>query len=87
MTKKVELHYAFFFDCEECGRAVLVYPELWTLERVVSHEDSKDMTEEEKEMWTEFLEAEGGMLLEKPGTVTCSHEDCGASFEVAEDEE
>jgi hypothetical protein len=77
----IELHQAFVFTCEDCGRdtfvrAVEISPEAM---------EGTEMDDETRESLTDANEAAeacginvGGTWLMAPDTVTCSH--CGAEF-------
>jgi predicted nucleic acid-binding Zn ribbon protein len=74
MAKPIELHPAFVFDCDECGR------ENFVREIVEEHDEETD-SELRSEHSIEPYE-EGHWVL-TPTTVTCQH--CNADFDVVFD--
>ena len=73
--KKVELHCAYEWTCDECGRSSFV--RAITVE--MTPEDIRDMIAEyggDGEEW------QTGNWMTRPREVTCEH--CGATFETEE---
>jgi len=71
MDRKVELHPAFVWDCDECGRENFV--------RAVVAEMSEEEEAEAKEYFG-YEPWEDGEFLRSPKTVQC--EFCGAEFDT-----
>lgn len=72
-ARSVELHPAFRFDCDECGR------ESFVRARVIEFEALDP--EERAEIAGEVVDETEGQFLTMPTSVACLH--CGAKFEVA----
>lgn len=72
MSDAIELHPAFVFDCEQCGKE--------TFGRLLVREyDAETLAQMRDEHGIESWEA--GDWIEFPGRVTCQH--CGKVFDVA----
>lgn len=72
----IELHPAFSFDCDSCGREGFH-------RGVVVAFSAEDMATIADLYQTEGVELAAGVWHFKPATVECTH--CGAVFSVAED--
>lgn len=82
-TRKIELHPAFFFDCDECGREVFLRGD-----RVHKSVFLQGLSEDEREVTEEMLENLGeDFVAVEPVFVTCPFADCGTTFEVYSPEE
>lgn len=77
--KQIELHSAFFFDCDECGREVLIRGEMVHKKIVL-----ENTPEKYREAAQEYFSMYGDYVVVPPETVTCTHKDCLATFEVFE---
>ncbi len=76
--KTVELHAAFFYDCDNCGREVFVKGDVVPLDAILRSLPKKD-----REVARKFLSDGSGFTTITPQTVVCPHPDCNASFLVA----
>jgi hypothetical protein len=75
----IELHQAFFFICDDCGRDNFARGDIVSPEKINPSEIDTGY-EELTENLREYL-ANGGTLTKAPDRVTCGH--CGAQFQVA----
>ena len=78
--KLIEVHPAFFFDCDECGRETFIRGELVHKREVLAELDEDARAAAEK-----FFLLNGDYMTVSPIEVTCSHEACGATFTVLEE--
>ena len=71
--RQVELHQAFVWDCDECGRENFC--------RAVVAEFSEEQKAEVAEDWDlSPEELRTGLWMTRPDEVTCTH--CGTTFEA-----
>ena len=74
MTTTTELHLAYVWDCDTCGRE--------NFERAIVYEPSPEDREDAKDAGEEFA---SGHWMTRPENVECKH--CGAKFEAKDDNE
>lgn len=70
-TRRVELHLAFVWDCDDCGRENF------------TRSITKEISEEEKQEMCERYGIDDlppGVLMSAPEVVVCKH--CGSEFET-----
>lgn len=77
----VELHDCFYFNCEDCGREVLVHYKPYSMMDIITESDMAELAED-AELLSQILGDTGGVLHDKPSEVTCPH--CDVSFSVDE---
>lgn len=75
MTKKVELHCAYLWTCDSCGRDNF-------LRAIVCEMTQEDITAMMEEHGGEPEDWKTGEWMTRPDEVTCEH--CGAEYETEE---